>query len=126
MEIAGVGIDIVRTERLYRDLERKILSDHERTLMEKVKNPRLIREFLAARWAVKEAFVKALGTGFRGVTPKEVTLRHDENGRPILEYPERLGDLIPMVSISHDGEYTVAVVILIKSECSSSRKEENE
>jgi holo-[acyl-carrier protein] synthase len=76
---------------------------------------------LAARFAVKEAFGKALGTGIfsDGVLPKEIWVQNEPNGRPILQLSDMLRGRVTSlgflgwdVSISHQGEYAIASVIL--------------
>jgi len=71
---------------------------------------------LAARWAAKEAFVKALGTGFaRGIKWKDVELLPGGD-RPYLvlggRASELLGERRAEVSISHTDSYAVAVVLI--------------
>lgn len=72
----------------------------------------------AGIFAAKEAFYKALGTGFRTGKWTDVEVRHTDLGAPYLcfyntyeeimkEYPDQR----PAVSISHDGEYAIAQVI---------------
>lgn len=76
---------------------------------------------LAARFAVKEAFGKALGTGIfsEGVAPKDIWVQNEQSGRPILRLaPSLIERVIGLglssweVSISHQGEYALASVIL--------------
>jgi holo-[acyl-carrier protein] synthase len=75
----------------------------------------------AARFACKEAFGKALGTGIfaEGVSPKEIWIENEPNGRPILRLSEFLESRVGAlgftrweVSISHQGEYAMATVLL--------------
>ena len=80
----------------------------------------------AARLAAKEAFVKALGTGFfqRSVTPADVWVEADgENpsgrGRPLIRFSEKISSLMKeggftaaQLSLSHDGNYALATVLL--------------
>ena len=75
----------------------------------------------AARYAAKEAFVKALGTGLytQGVGPTDVWVEQHENGRPYLKFSPRVAQLLERenlkgadVSLSHHGEYAMATVLL--------------
>lgn len=74
-------------------------------------------EGYAASFAAKEAFGKVLGTGVRGFSLREVELLHRENGAPFLALSGAAAELADQrglrlsVSISHDGEYAVAMVI---------------
>jgi holo-[acyl-carrier protein] synthase len=103
-----IGIDIVRIERVESDfdlLSKRILSKRELEQM-KTRPLRGQYEYLAGRFASKEAYVKASGN--KSVTYREVETLDDMNGRPHLYYR---GKEIGEVSIAHDG-YAVAVVFL--------------
>jgi holo-[acyl-carrier protein] synthase len=119
--IVGLGIDVCSIERMRRALERhgdrffsRICSPAERDdLM-----GRDVGTALAGRFAVKEAFAKALD-GARGVGWHEVQVRRAASGRPLLELSgnavamvERFGADAWHVSITHDAGVAVAVVIL--------------
>jgi holo-[acyl-carrier protein] synthase len=72
---------------------------------------------LAARWAAKEALAKALGCGFGdSLTWADVEVLRGENGAPSLRLSERAVLLhdnpVTMLSMSHDGDYAMAVVWL--------------
>lgn len=103
-----IGIDIVQIERVEKDfglLAQRILS--EREMQEMQKRPLKGQyEYLASRFAAKEAYVKASGN--KSVTYREVETLDDENGRPHLYYR---GKETGEVSIAHDT-YAVAVVLL--------------
>ena len=122
--IAGIGIDIVSISRFERLIERygsrflvKVFTDRERKEGERkaVRAP-----FFAARFAAREAFYKALGTGWgRGLPLKEVSVASDESGRPSLTIGGRMQTELAQrniadchVSLTHDGDSAVAVVIL--------------
>lgn len=119
--IVGVGIDVCSIERMKRALERhgdrffaRICSPAERAdLMGRDQ-----ATALAGRFAVKEAFAKALD-GAKGVGWHECQVRRAPSGRPILELSgnavtamERFGASQWHVSITHDAGVAVAVVIL--------------
>ena len=74
---------------------------------------------LAARFAAKEATMKALGTGVRGVGWKDIEIVRAPSGAPGVVYhgraesrAQRLGVLETSVSLSHSREYAVAFVVL--------------
>jgi holo-[acyl-carrier protein] synthase len=76
----------------------------------------------AARFAAKEAFVKALGTGFytENVTPDQVWVNREPNGRPFLCLSDHVLQLLNNsgfkswdVSLSHHGDAAMAVVLLV-------------
>lgn len=76
----------------------------------------------AAAFAAKEAFSKALGTGVRGFALKEVELLHRENGAPYLALSGKAAQIAASrglelsVSITHDGDYAVAMVVGLVNE----------
>jgi holo-[acyl-carrier protein] synthase len=121
--IVGLGVDVCSIDRMRRALERhgdrffaRICSESERNELQ----GREMATALAGRFAVKEAFAKALD-GARGVGWHEVQVRRAPSGRPWLELS---GNAIAMakafgadtwhVTITHDAGVAVAVVILEK------------
>ena len=122
--MTGIGTDLVRIGRMEKSLARfgerlaqRILSDAERTLFADGAGKAL---FLAGRWAAKEAFAKALGTGFsEGVGMHDVEILPLASGRPELHLhgaaaarAESMGVRTVHVSISHERDVAGAVVIL--------------
>jgi holo-[acyl-carrier protein] synthase len=119
--IVGIGIDVCSIERMKRALERhgerffaRICSAAERADL----TGREQATALAGRFAVKEAFAKALD-GARGVGWHEVEVRRAPSGRPVLELSgnatlavQRVEADTWHVSITHDAGVAVAVVIL--------------
>ena len=78
---------------------------------------------LAARFAAKEAVMKALGTGTRGVGWREIEVCTESTGAPVVRLHGRaakrakaLGLRHLAISISHSGEYVVAFVVTIQGE----------
>lgn len=86
MEIRGLGVDIVEIERMRIALARhprireRIFSAAEREYCDKRNKPEV---HYAMRFAAKEAVLKALGTGFRGMRFSDVEVMRDESGRPV-------------------------------------------
>ena len=77
---------------------------------------------LAGRWAAKEAVVKALGTGWRGVGYTDIEIRRSQTGVPIVHLQGRAMVLLSaflevqwQLSLSHDGDYAIATAILVCS-----------
>ena len=122
--IVGIGIDVCSIDRMRRALERhgdrffaRICSERERADLQ----GRDQATALSGRFAVKEAFAKALD-GAPGVGWHEVEVRRAENGRPTLELKgnalamvQRFGADKWHVTISHDAGIAAAVVILERS-----------
>lgn len=123
--IHGVGTDIVRVARMEEALARhgerfawRILHDQER---EAFSASRMPGRFLAKRFAAKEAFGKALGTGVAApATLHAVRVGHDALGKPLFEYtPEleaylRERGLAAHLSLSDETDYVVAFAVIEK------------
>lgn len=124
--ILGVGIDIVAIDRIQHMLEhrgeraiKRLYTEIEQTYCEKMARPEL---HFAARFAAKEAFVKALGTGFTaGLRWKDIGIVHDPKGKPLLDLREtaleawnQLGASAGHVSLTHDPTHAGAVVVIEK------------
>ncbi|WP_347861581.1 holo-ACP synthase [Salimicrobium sp. PL1-032A] len=113
--ITGIGVDIVEMERITKSIKRnprmiqRILTEREQekyySLSERRKN-----EFIAGRFAVKEATGKALGTGVGKIGFRCIHVDNDEAGKPVLEV-EGWETLRFFVSISHSDHYAVANVV---------------
>lgn len=122
--ISGIGTDIVAIERFQRFVDNNNTALLERLFTERERAVCLARKngaaSLAARFAAKEAFLKALGTGLRdGLSWQDMEVVNDEQGKPDLLlagraltlFQERgLGSLF--LSISHDGGCAIAFVVL--------------
>ncbi|MCC3358074.1 holo-ACP synthase [Bacillus sp. REN16] len=113
--IIGTGIDIVELERINKVLQRqkkfvdRILTNREKEKFLRLSESRQI-EFLAGRFAVKEAYSKAVGTGIGGnLSFLDIEALSDENGKPVLTKPLNHK---AHLSITHSKEYAVAQVIL--------------
>jgi holo-[acyl-carrier protein] synthase len=84
--IRGLGVDIVEIERMRLALARhpgmreRLFSDAEREYCDKRNKPEI---HYAMRFAAKEAVLKAIGTGFRGMRFRDVEVLRDESGRPV-------------------------------------------
>ncbi|WP_428769097.1 holo-ACP synthase [Treponema sp. HNW] len=121
--ISGCGIDIVCTERFLHwtenpPLMRRFFHPDELEDVTAVSKGKAA-ERLAVRFAAKEAFGKALGTGLSGFNLNDVCVLKDESGRPFLRLyggAEKLfkkgGNTRVHLSLSHEKCYAVAQVIL--------------
>ncbi len=113
--IKGLGIDIARVDRFDERMVKRFLTLKEKEEYDSMTSEKRRREYIAGRWAIKEAFVKALGKGFGAISPKDIEVLHDKNGAPVVSFRgESLNDKC-MVSLSHDGDYAVAVVVLLSN-----------
>ena len=121
--IHGIGTDIVAVKRLQAMWER----NGDRALARLLAPPEIAEfarasdkgRFLAKRFAAKEAFAKALGTGVRppAVLPA-ISVGHDDFGKPLLVFHGQLAEsiknegLVAHLSLSDEAEYAIAYVIL--------------
>ncbi len=123
--ILGTGIDIIEIERIEKALKRRgdkflarVYTPAERE--ECASGSRLQVENLAGKFAAKEAFLKALGTGLaQGVTWKDIAITSGDGGRPAVRLKGRASELAAScgmkaahLSISHSELSAVAVVVL--------------
>lgn len=122
--ISGLGIDLVELERIKVLLKRKprfpqrILTEEERSIYHALSERRQV-EFLAGRFAAKEALAKALGTGVGGrFSWQDVSILKEENGAPRLVWhkrPSAIGrDDVIHLSLSHSHRYALAQVVVEK------------
>lgn len=120
------GIDLVELRRMKKAIERghfftRVFGTQERAeLCSKKEFARL--QSAAACFAAKEAFSKALGTGFRGFSLYEVQLIHDTLGKPFFlltgkaEKIAKQQGLSFSVSVTHTREYAAAVVVAVRED----------
>ncbi len=118
--IAGIGIDIVDIARLTPlndNLAKKILKLSEYSALELQKTDIRKIEFFGGRIAAKEAFVKALGTGFRDISFQDIEVLTTELGAPYIVFHHELyTNQIIHLTITHSATTIVAVVIIEKNE----------
>lgn len=117
--IFGVGIDIIEVSRLKeKDAHflNTIFTSDEINYCNQKKTKEM---FFAARFAAKEAFLKAMGTGLRdGLKFNEIEIIHDNLGKPSINVYGKAKEFILnnilsiQVSISHISEMAIAIVIL--------------
>tara|TARA_Y100000758_G_C15857769_1_gene351812 strand:+ start:238 stop:618 length:381 start_codon:yes stop_codon:yes gene_type:complete len=124
--IYGIGVDIVEIERFRNIINRRddkfakrVLTDIEYDTYLKSNNK---ETYLSKCWAVKEAFVKAMGTGFTGIYKKtDIGYRSLGNSRPFIELSNDIEDKIKRLnittnlSVSDEVSNVIAFVILERS-----------
>ncbi|MFP4460414.1 MAG: holo-ACP synthase [Candidatus Zixiibacteriota bacterium] len=124
--IAGIGIDVISPKRFDR-IKEKIGKDFfERVFVpgeiEYCESMKRSMQHYAARFAAKEALLKAFGTGLRGeISWQDVAVRKDELGAPYIELSgaaevlaKGMGVRFIHLSMSHDEDAAAAVVVLEK------------
>lgn len=125
--IAGIGLDIARSERFRRFLVQgkkgiidRLFTAGEQAYALAKKDP---APYLAVRFAAKEACLKALGLGLRqGISWQDMEVVKDDLGCPSLRLSGRAAEIFQQrglhalhLTYSHDGDYGVATVILEKT-----------
>lgn len=126
MNVAGIGVDLVHLPRLRQVVARwqdrflrRVFTDAEIAYCRARRDP---IPHLAARFAAKEAALKALGTGLRlGIRWRELEVRREPGRPPVLVLSGRSreisrarggGDRL-LLALSHDGDYAMAQAMLV-------------
>jgi holo-[acyl-carrier protein] synthase len=120
--IAGIGVDLVKISRIEKACQssafvERVFCEREREYCLRQKYP---AQHFAARFAAKEALLKAIGTGWsNGVKWTDMEVLHGDGGGPIVNVSGRVRDLMDLkgvkqilLSYSHDEGYAVAQVVL--------------
>ena len=103
----NIGVDMVQISRIKNPdtLAKGILCLEE---LELYNNKGIKKvEFLAGRFAAKEAFMKSIEKGIDQTKFKDVKVLYRESGAPYIDYKGEIYE----VSISHDGDYAIAIVL---------------
>lgn len=123
--VKGIGVDLAQIPRLRRVVERwderflrRVFTDEEIAYCRRRRDP---VPHLAARFAAKEAALKALGTGLRmGVNWRELEVRRERGEAPTMVLSGRTGAIARakgadrvLLSLTHDGDYAFAQVLLL-------------
>lgn len=120
--ILGIGVDIARVSRFKKWVENP-------SMIERFFNPKECKSFksvqkscehYAARFAVKEAFGKALGTGLLGFDLKDVYVLNKESGEPYLVLENKALEILKKrcnnpqvhISLSHESDSAIAFVVI--------------
>ena len=125
MKILGIGVDIIKNERIRKSIKsnnfkNRIYSSKELKLSKKTKNK---IAFFSKRFAAKEAFSKALGTGFSSnLNFKDIEIINDKKGMPkyaenkkiikIVQKKYKIKKFNSFLSISDEKDYSTAFAII--------------
>ncbi len=120
--IKGLGIDIVEIERIQKAIDRHGIRFLNKVFTEKEQNYCLSHVHSAVRFAVrfaaKEAVAKALGTGFSGISFKDIEISNDARGKPFVMLSLKVATLYQspqiVISLSHSKEYATACAIWLR------------
>ena len=122
---SAIGIDLVDIERIKKlrekfkeRFENKHFTETERDYSNAKPRPEL---HYAARYAAKEAFVKALGTGLtKGIRLKDIGVRNELSGQPIIEVSGKAAEIVRerhiteiRTSLTHTHTQAIAVVVIV-------------
>ena len=127
MHIIGNGVDIIKNSRINNSLKIKgflnrIFTEKEIQQGKKLKNK---INFYAKRFAAKEAFVKAIGTGFRSdINFIDIEIKNYKNGKPYILLSKKLKNFLQkrfkiqkykvFLSLSDEKDYSIAFVVIDK------------
>ena len=127
MSIIGIGVDIVNNNRLKKLIKNKsfikrVFTNYEQKSSCSLKNK---LNYYSKRFAAKEAFSKALGTGFRnGLNFKDISIINDKFGKTFIKKSNKINNFMKkkfktkkiniFLSISDEKKHSVAFVILEK------------
>ena len=128
MPVKGIGVDVVKVERLVESLarfgermEKRLFTEGELEYCRRHKDP---LPHLAARFAAKEAGLKALGTGLRlGIHWRELEVVRERGQAPTLvlhgrshEISRQRGGSGMLLALTHEGDYAMAQALLVGDE----------
>src|SRR6266852_880112 len=124
--VLGVGVDLTQMPRLRRVVARwderflqRVFTEQEIAYCRRRRDP---IPHLAARFAAKEATLKALGTGLRlGINWRELEVRRERGQAPVLVLSGRSREIVRargggerlLLALTHDGEYAMAQAMLV-------------
>ena len=127
MKILGIGVDIIENIRIHKSLKnisfiKRVFSSSEILIAKKITNK---KSYYSKRFAAKEAFSKAIGTGFRdNLNFKDITIINDKFGKPSFVVTNKIIKIVKkqfkissfdfFLSISDEKNYSIAYVILQK------------
>ena len=127
MNIIGNGVDIVENKRIKNSLKKtnfinRIFTKNEISRSKKLNNK---TNYYAKRFAAKEAFVKALGEGFRNnINFNDIDVTNDKKGKPIINISGNIKNFLKkkfklnkyriFLSLSDERNYSIAYVIINK------------
>lgn len=117
--IKGIGLDIIELERIKKSIEKndkiieRILTPRERKAYNEFTNKRRKVEYLAGRFAAKEAFAKAVGTGIGSLSFQHINVLSNDLGAPTLEVTGYDSNKL-FLSITHSRTVAAAQVIILK------------
>tara|TARA_B100000965_G_scaffold235346_1_gene197171 strand:+ start:1014 stop:1403 length:390 start_codon:yes stop_codon:yes gene_type:complete len=127
MVIIGNGVDIIENSRIKKSLKKKGFIRRVYTQNEINKSKKLNNKinYFAKRFAAKEAFVKAIGEGFRNnINFNDIEIKNDRKGKPLINISNKIKKILKkkyklnkykiFLSLSDEKKYSIAYVIVNK------------
>ena len=127
MKAIGIGVDIINNSRIKKFISNKkfllrIFSNAEILCSKRINNK---ISYFSKRFAAKEAFSKALGTGFRnGLNFNDISILNDRHGKPYIKMNKKLNKILKKkfnvgkvntyLSLSDEKKHSIAFVVLSK------------
>lgn len=115
--IKGIGIDLIELDRISQIIKRKprfvkrVLTEKERNKYDEIPSDRRKMEYIAGRFAAKEAFAKAAGVGLGHLSFQHIEVISNGKGAPVLTAKGYEANNI-FISITHSKEYAAAQVVI--------------
>ena len=125
MKILGLGVDIIKNNRIHKSIKNKTFLKRVFSTLEIKSSYNFLDKsnYFAKRFAAKEAFAKAVGTGFRNnMNFKDIEILNDSLGKPYYFISKKINSMIKkkfkikkydlFLSISDEKDYSIAFTIL--------------
>jgi|SRR5690625_4462697 len=118
--IKGIGIDLIELERIEKGIKKnnrlvtRILTRKEQNVFRELKSERRKIEFLAGRFAAKEAFAKATGQGIGKLSFQDIEILPSQKGAPMMT-AKGFKEYQIHISITHSEHYAAAQVVIEKT-----------
>ena len=115
--IKGIGIDcthitrfakIVENQKMIDKFINKIYSDAEKKHIATLQTPSLKSQYMASRWAIKEALIKSVG---HPISPPQISTYSDQLNKPMVSWSNQQF----MISLTHEEDLCIAVCIWLQS-----------
>ena len=125
MRLFGIGTDIIKVNRIKKSLNKKhfLKRIFNKKEISKCKKTKYMYNCFAKRFAAKEAFSKALGTGVsKGISFNEITVLNEKNGKPFIKLTDKTKKIVDKklknkkykisLSLTDEDDYAVAFVTI--------------
>ena len=122
-KIFGAGIDLIEISRINKSIKNKNFIDriYSKSEIQKARSLKIKSSYFAKRFAAKEAFSKAIGTGIsEGISFKEISVVNNIKGKPTIKLSGKTKNIVlkkikkakVYLSLSDEKKYAIAMVII--------------